>query len=49
MRVSSGDEGTQPYRVDREIFNEMTVGSEVRFQTSGTELLEIVEWLQQPE
>ena len=46
--ASSGDIGTQPYRVSREIFNQMRVGSEVRFRASGAELPEITKLLMQP-
>ena len=50
VRISSSeDEGTQPYRASREIFNQMGVGSEVRFRTSGTESPEIVKLLLQPD
>ena len=47
--ASSGDIGTQPYRVSREIFNQMRVGSEVRFRASGAELPEITKLLLQPD
>ena len=46
VRVSPEDEGTQPYRASREIFNEIEVGSEVKFRTSDGELPEIVELLE---
>ena len=35
LRVSSDGEGTQPYRVSREVFNEMRVGSKVTLRSSS--------------
>ena len=35
VRTELVTDGTQPYRVTRQLFNQMEVGSTVRFQTSG--------------
>lgn len=46
VRVGPEDEGTQPYRVSREFFNNMEVGTWVKFRWSwSTELPEMVELL----
>ena len=47
--ASSGDIGAQPYRVSREIFNQMRVGNEVRFRASGAEVPEITKLPLQPD
>ena len=46
VKVAAEEEGTQPYRATREIFNNIEVGTKVKFRWSGpTELPEIVELL----
>ena len=46
VKVDPEGYGTQPYRVSREIFNNMEVGTKVKFLWTGlTELPEIVELL----
>jgi hypothetical protein len=46
VKVDPEGYGTQPYRVSREIFNNMEVGTEVKFRWTGsTQLPEIVELL----
>lgn len=47
VRLAPEDQGTQPYRVSSEVFNEMKVGSSVTFRTTGGELPEIVEVVEQ--
>jgi len=36
VRFASEDEGTRPYRVSRELFNNIEVGTKVKFCWSGT-------------
>jgi len=46
VKVAAKEEGTQPYRASREVFNNIEVGTKVKFRWSGTtELPEIVELL----
>jgi len=46
VKVDPEEEGTQPYRASREVFNNIEVGTKVKFRWSGpTELPEIVELL----
>lgn len=46
VKVDPEGYGTQPYRVSREIFNNMEVGTKVKFHWTGsTQLPEIVELL----
>ena len=46
VKVDPEEEGTQPYRASREVFNNIEVGTKVKFRWSGpTELPRIVELL----
>ena len=46
VKVDPEEEGTQPYRASREVFNNIEVGTKVKFRWSGpTELPELVELL----
>lgn len=48
VRLTDEDEGTQPYRVSRQIFNKLRIGSRIRFRATATKLPEIIELLEQP-
>lgn len=48
VEVAQGEGWTQPYRASREIFNDIEVGTRLKFRWSGpAELPEIVELLDQ--
>jgi hypothetical protein len=49
VRANGVQDGTLPYYASRDIFNDMMVGSETRFRTSGGDIPRIVEILESTE